>query len=314
MNWLDHTQTAMVNPNAVDLDDVTYLIPHFSDIDPLRKSIERVGLINAPVVQMSPSGVIIPVMGRRRMQCLRELGKSEIPAKVLPKHMPVADGFALAFWDNAAHRNFDPATRAYIVKRLLELNSRETIASDFLPVLGVAPKGPRLELLKRIGSMEHSVLKALADARINEKTAALLCDLDSHDRIRLLELMESLHLNTNKIFEVISWLVDLSVVNEKTIDELLARQEVGCILADDSPLVERAERFRNLVRSWKFPELVLREQEFHAWAKNIAQPGISVRPTPMFENPQCVVEVHVHSLDEAESVVDALKRKEESRP
>ncbi len=302
-----------MNPNAVDLDDLTYLIPHFSDISALRQSIGRVGLVNAPVVQTSARGGMIPVMGRRRMQCLRELGKSEVPVKVLPEDMPIADGFTLAFWDNAAHRNFDPAARAYIVKRLLELNSRETVASDFLYVLGVAPKGPRLDLLKRIGSMEFSVLKALADARINEKTAALLCDLDSRDRIRVLELMESLRLNTNKIYEVISWLVDLSIVNEKSIDELLAREEVACLLAGDSPLPERADRFRNLVRSWKFPELTLREQEFHAWARNIAQPGISVRPAPMFENPECVVEVRVHSLNQAESVIDALKRKEKSK-
>jgi hypothetical protein len=298
----------------VDLDDSTYLIPYFSDIAPLRHSIERVGLINAPVVQTSSGGGLIPVLGRRRIQCLCELGRSEFPAKVLPEHMPIADGFALAFWDNAAHRNFDPATRAYIVKRLLELISRETVASDFLPTLGISPKGPRLELLKRIGSMEQSVLKELADARINEKTAALLCDLDSSDRIRLLELVESLRLNTNKIYEVITWLVDLSLINEKSINELLAREAVTCILTDDSPLPERAERFRNLLRSWKFPELTLREQEFHRWAKQIAQPGILVRPAPMFENPECVVEVRVHSLKAAESVIDALNRKEQSEP
>jgi hypothetical protein len=304
----------MVNPNDVDLDDLTYLIPHFSDISALMQSIERVGLINAPVVQSSPGGVLIPVIGRRRVQCLRELGRSEFPAKVLPEDMPVAEGFALAFWDNAAHRNFDPATRAYIVKRLLELISRETVASDFLPTLGVAPKGPRLELLRRIGSMEQSVLKALADARINEKTAALLCDLDSRDRMRLLELVESLRLNTNKVYEVISWLVDLSLINEKSIDELLAREEVTCTLTDDSPLPERAERFRSLLRSWKFPELTLREQEFHRWAREIAQPGIVVRHAPVFENPECIIEVRVHSLKAAESVIDALNRKGQTEP
>ncbi len=310
MNWLNHTKPGIIDPRSVDLEDHTYLIPCFSDLWPLTKSIEKLGILNVPLVQRLADGRMIPVAGRRRLQCAAILGLDQVSVKALPSDMPVADGFTLAFWDNASHRVFDTAAAAVIVRRLLELFPKDIVARDFLPVLGIAPKGPRLERLRSIGGLEHSILEALFEGHIREKTAALLCEMASETRQELLALTEKLHLNANKSAEMISWLFDLSVLKSKPIPELLSEKEAESIITDgDMPLPERAERFRELVRSWKFPELAARENKFKEWTRQLSQPHrVSVRPTPAFEDPGCAIEIKAASADEAQRIVSILKQ------
>ena len=77
----------------------------------------------------------------------------------------------MAFWDNV-HRLSDPACVAVVVKRLLELFSREFIAKEFLPVLGVPPRGPRLEQLKALGGLEETILQAVVFGTYSRKNSS----------------------------------------------------------------------------------------------------------------------------------------------
>ena len=310
MNWLNHTKPEIIDPRSVDLEDHNYFVPCFSDLSALTKSVEKLGILNAPLVQRLADGRMIPVAGRRRLQCAIILGLDEIRVKLLPPDMPVADGFALAFWDNASHRVFDTAVAAVIVRRLLELFPKDVVARDFLPVLGIAAKGPRLERLRSIGGLEHSILEALSKGHIHEKTAAILCEIASDTRLGLMKLTETLRLNANKSAEIISWLFDLSVLKSKPIPELLSEKEAERIISDgDMPVPERAERFRELLRSWKFPELAVREEEFRKFAKRLSLPDrVSVRPTPAFEDPGCAIEIKAACADEAQRIVSILKQ------
>jgi ParB family transcriptional regulator, chromosome partitioning protein len=310
VNWLNLTKPTVVDPHAVDLEDKTYLVPCYCDLSALVKSIEKVGLLNSPLVQELADGRLVPVAGRRRLQAAVALGLEEVTVRVLPDAIPVAEGFTLAFWDNVPHRTFDPACMAVVVRRLLELFPREVAALEFLPVLGIPLKGPRLERLRAIGGLEHLVLDALSQGRIHEKTAAILCEVEPETRLRLLELMGNLRLNANKTADIISWLFDLSVLEGKPIAESLASGDARNILSDgDSPVQERAERFRELVRRWKFPELTAREAEFREWASHLPPSGrVSVKPTSAFEDPACVLEIRAASKNEAQRILSSLKQ------
>ena len=310
MNWLEHTRLHVLKLNDLNLEDTLYWIPHFADPDRLKKSIEKIGILNRPVVKESSPGAFIPVLGRRRLEAVRGLGYEQAEVLILPGDMPVSSGWRLAFWDNVAHRNFEPATTAVIVNRLLEIFPKDEVAGEFLPVLGVPARGPRLERLRLLGSLEHRVLHRWADGRLLEKTALLLAQLDRPNRAKLMDVVEALNLNANKSAEVVGNLFDLSVYHGMSISEILLHETARSILSDDEVTIEeRAARFRDMVRSKKFPDLVEKEREFQNWCQRFhGLSNVKIRPTQSFEADGCYVEVRVSNREEAERMLEVLQR------
>jgi ParB-like chromosome segregation protein Spo0J len=309
VNWLAHTKTRLLDPHEIDLEDTTYLIPCFSRLDALECSIARLGIVNPPLLQERSAARLIPVLGRRRLAVALKLGIPQVESRVIPLGMSEQEGFQIAFWDNIAFRTFDPACAAMVVKRLMELFSRAEVAKDFLQVLNVPQHGPRLERLIAVGSLEFSVLDALASGRIHEKTAWLLSKLEPHERAGLLKLCEELSLNANKSAEVIEGLVDLSIFQGKPILQFLEQEAVRKILSDpDLARPQRAEFLRDLVRSWKFPELVARERDFrNKIAELVSSHPLVVRPTAGFESPECTLEIRCESVEQAAGLVARMK-------
>jgi len=308
LNWLDHTRLRSLEPHEVNFEDITFYIPNYSDPFPLRKSIERVGILNRPVVQHLSNG-IIPVLGRRRLQAAVAVGIREVDVLVVSSEMPATDGFLLAFMDNAANRIFDSAFNAVVVKRLLDLFPVDLVAREFLPILGVPLRGPRLERLRLLGNLEHHTLKWLADGRIVEKTAVLMAQLDPPNRALLLDVLDRLGMNANKNAEVVENLFDLSVYHAKPPADLLLDATVQELLIDNAvPTPEQAGRFRDLVRSWKFPELVDKERAFREWHANLpVSQNTKVRPAQSFETEECTVEIRVADRARAQRVLEMLK-------
>lgn len=302
---LENMKRIFLNPDDVDLNDQTYLIPHFGDMEPLVKSVKAVGLINRPLVQERSDNRLVPVVGRRRLAAASIIGLNSIDARLAPPEMSEQAGYRMAFWDNCSRRPLDRAAAAVVVRRLMELFPVRTVADEFLPVLGIPARGPKLAALLKVGGLEESLLRAFAAGRIQERTAVLLSEMDRTDRTALCELIGRLGTNANKTAEIVSYLHDLSIMREQSVSELLHDDTAAVIVADDEiPLPERAQRFRDLLRSWKFPDLVDQERQFVAWKKALSLPtGVEVRPVEAFEGEECVLEIRVGSREEAERLV-----------
>jgi len=308
LNWLDRTTFVNLDPRDTDLSDTTYFVPCFAAPDSLALSIERVGILNPPVVQECCDGRMIPVLGRRRLEAAEKIGLLEITARVVPDDMPEPDGFILAFWDNYAHRGFDEAVRAVVLARLLQLFPRLTVAREFLPALGVPPKGPRIERLKAIGGLEHRTLRALACGRIHEKTAALLTKCLPDDRSVVMDLVELLGLNANKNAEVIAGLFDMSILSGRKISEILKDDPLPGLLSEEnlSP-AERGRRIRDQLRTWRFPALSSNEQKFQEWRRSLVLPSnTTIRHTQAFESEECTVEIKLRSRADAAKALERL--------
>jgi len=308
MSWLDPTRSILLDPNDPDLGDRTYHIPCYASLDTLVRSIERIGIINRPLVQEMPGGKMVLVLGRRRIEAARKVGLKAVQVRIVPREMPEADGFLLAFWDNIGQRFFDVATQAVVVRRLLEIFQRSTVATEFLPVLGIAAKGPRLESLRAIGGLEDPVLASLASGRILEKTAEILARLDRKERMICMSLMNQLGMNANKNAELVVNLFDLSVFHHKPISKIISVSDAVALLENELwSAPEKASRFRELVRSWKFPELVKDEKNFRDWQRRMSLPKqITIRHAQSFENHSCTIEIRSDSRDEANKILARL--------
>jgi hypothetical protein len=267
-----------------------------------------VGILQPPVLQERPGGRLVPVLGRRRLRAAVEADIGAADVRIVDPQMPEPEGFELAFWDNAAHRIVDPASKAVVVRRLLGLFSRQRVAQEFLPILEVPPLGPRMERMMAIGSLEGPVLALLATGRIHEKTTAIFAALGSAERGSLVELLERLGMNANKNAEVVSNLYDLSILRNESVCQIVGAAEACAILQDeDLPVPERAARFRDLVRSWKFPQLVRRESEFRLWLQDLSRrEGVRIHPATSFETDECTIEIQARSRKQAEEILNRI--------
>jgi hypothetical protein len=308
LSWLDHTQIVALSPIEIDLEDRTYFIPSYIDIQALVTSIERVGILNRPFVQKTLDKRFIPVLGRRRLKAAAEIGISAVKVIVIDSDVPEPDLFRLAFWDNMALRELDPASTAGLVNRILELYPIEVAHREFLSVLGVATDGFRLQRFKSIAELEDTILQALAVGRIHEKTAFILSKMVLNDRQHVFRLVQELRLNANKAAEIVGHLFDLSVTMGTSIVDLLDCGESRSILVDSNASIpEKTAQFRTLLRRWKYPEQSLLEQDFHNTFQQVNSTGrISVSPTPSFENKKCTIKIHSDSWEEAHTILKAL--------
>jgi ParB/RepB/Spo0J family partition protein len=279
-------------------------------MQPLVQSIRTAGIINPPVVQERPDHRFRVVLGRRRLKAASQAGMDPVRVMALAPEVPECEAYALAFWDNVGQRALDKAATAYVVMRLLQLFPKDVAAREFFPALGVPAMGPKIDRLQVIGSLEDNVLERLALGRINEKTAALLALIKPEDRKRLVNLAQDLGLNVNKTEEVLGELFDLSVHSSREIAALLEAEEVRRILENhELPVPEKAVQFRALLHKWKFPEMAERESEFHQRLGRLAdRSGVSIRPTPSFEDERCSIQVDVDSWEKAEKLLALIKR------
>ncbi len=305
MTWLDHIRWTDLEPAHMDLEDRTYYIPCRSDLQGLVRSIRQVGILSPPLLQERSPGRFIPVIGRRRLMAARSLEFTRVHAGVLPETVLEQEGFALAFWDNIATRPFDVGATAVVVRRLLDLFPRITVADLFLPSLGVQPEGPRLERLRAIGGLEEPILAVLSAGKLLEKSAALMALLKPEERLGLLDFTESLGLNANKRAEVIERLFDLSVLHGKGVLEWITDERISAVTGNHELSVpERAAKVREIIKAWKFPELVRSEQAFGSWLARLPQPdGVVVRPSTRFEAERCKMELSGLSREEVERII-----------
>lgn len=316
MSSLESMRRISLNPDEVDLEDTTYLIPHYGELEPLVRSVKAVGVINKPLVRELPGNRLVPVLGRRRLAAASILGLTSMDARMAPPDLSERAGYRLAFWDNCVHRLLGKAAAAVVVKRLIELFPMQTVAEEFLPVLGIPPRGPRLAALQKVGSLEPMILKAFAASRIQERTAVLLAEMDGKSRNAVFDVISRLETNANKSAEIVSNLYDLSVLRGQSVPELLMDDSISTLMDDDEMSgPEKAQGIRDLLRSWKFPELVDQEREFIAWKKALPLPtGVEVRPVEAFESDECYVEIRVRSREEAERLVHVLPAESPQSP
>ncbi len=309
MNLRSHTKISTAPIDQIDLQDDRYLIPCYSPIDWLVRSVQVAGVINAPLLSDTGGSRLVPILGRRRIEALRLLGVESVNAHVISE-ISEAEAFRIAFWDNVAHRPVNPAYVGVVVKRLLELFPTELVAREFLPALGTPASGPRIERIRKIGGLGKSILDALGQGRILEKTALLLTELKVEDRLALMDLVVRLRLNANKAAEVVGTIFDLSVYNSLPMEHYIHNPETQDILNDHSlSIQDKAARVRSLLARLKHPETEARLAAFESWRSSVpASRRVAIKPYQGFETPGCTIEIKADSLEFAKRALSALDK------
>jgi hypothetical protein len=219
---------------------------------------------------------------------LAQLGWSEVPAWLIPKAKPDLWCLLASLHDTVLGRGFNPMEAAFMVKKLRQHFSADTLCRSYLPLLGLTPSRPQLGKTLSLCALETPWQEMVAQNRLSPEAGAVLSQWASPDRQAVLPWYQSLQLSFSKQLELLDYLTTLSRRAGNSPAAWLARPELAKLLADQ--VLTRSEKSNRLwerLRGWCFPHSSRAQQQFQQYLKALKlyqHAEMRLMPPPAFED------------------------------
>jgi len=301
-----------VDLRSIDLTDTTFVISYGFSLSILRESIERVGVLNPPLVKRSIHGRYRVVCGYKRLMVCREMGTEELTCALLDYNTDEREAFLIGLYDNLSHRNLNPIERSIAASKLQDYYPDRVIVEDFLSLLGL---NTHLSVLQRVLPLSHlygEMKDAIVEGRLDEGAALRLLDLSERDRQLVFRLVYDLRLSKNKQIEVIDSLRDITRRDDCSVSGILDSTGMKRILKDkDLNIPQKARRVRRFIRKLRYPAIVRAEEGFLEMTRTLnLGDGIRLAPPPSFEGDRYSIDFQFVTIDELErklKQIDSIK-------
>ena len=269
----------------LDLKDKTFLLSYGYDINPLKQSIGRVGLLNPPVVRKKSDATYQIVCGYKRVLALKKLGASSIRCAILPSEKNDEECLLLNIYDNFSHREFNPIEKSIAINKLKNYYTEEEIVHNFLPALKLQPHITQLKVFKPLCKLEKGIQTAILEGRISEHTAIRLSQMDRASRRALAKLFVILRLSVSKQIEVLEYVSEIAMRENLPVENVISMQKISSVFKNEKlNQHQRGETVRKYLRELRYPQLTEKEKEFnHNIRKLKLSPGVSLKAPLFFE-------------------------------
>ncbi len=292
----------------INTEDRTFVISTPVNIDNLKKSIIKYGIINIPyIAKDEKTGYYRVVCGSRRIQALSELGIPAFSANVFECGVDKGDLFVFSLLDNLSHRTFNIIEKASTVEKLLHYFTRKVVILEYLSLIGAYPTEACMEELTRTASLEPHLKEAVLKNLITDKTAIALSLFPERDRDRVFKLFSQLNLSASKQTEVIDNLNDICLRDGVSIETIVQDSQLQNILSMEKlNRSQKTEQIRQTIRKMRYPVLSFYEKRFSDIKSSLdITPNINLIPPPFFEGDTYRLQV---SFKKPEELINALEK------
>lgn len=290
----------------ISLEDERFRISYFFNPEKLVLSLEKVGLINPPLVTVRNNHYILVTGWKRILGCLKASFAS-IPVFIVEEKDELKT-FLIAFYENMATREYDLLEKAEIVKRLKYFGEREeVIAKHYLPLLGIPRTLHHIDLFLTFSQFEKKLKEFIDEKNLSFASVEKLAEFSASERKLLLPLLQPLGQNKQK--EILEDLREISIKNSIPAGKVLESEEIQEILKSESlsPL-QRAEKIRQLLKRKRYPHLYSWKDAFDASLSKVQWPKeIAIRTSPFFEDEAISVNFDFKNEKEFKSLVKKLQ-------
>jgi ParB family transcriptional regulator, chromosome partitioning protein len=300
----------MIPLNQIDDSDDTFAINFMPDLHGLRSSILGVGLIQ-PVLLRKKSGGYQIICGFRRIPVVKELGKSEIEARVFEeKEADEFQLFSLSLQENLTTRGFNTVEKAIALEKLIHrfrIDS-DTVIKTFLPLFSLEPNEKILNTFLSLAGMEDVIKEYVLKEEVSRSNIRKLANLTPDDRVAILSLISPLKLGENRLREILTFLEEISRRNQCKAKEIVQRADIQVILSQrEFTPSQKTERIKKVLMDLRYPAMHQLEEEFQKKRKGLNLPSsISLHHSPFFEGRELRVEFQFETMEEYQSILSAL--------
>jgi ParB family chromosome partitioning protein len=254
----------------VDSADTTFRITTRTELDALVLSIQKLGLMHAPVLKYNPPGYVI-VCGFRRIAACLNLGWTWIPARVLGKNFGFFDMARLAVADNALQRPLNLIETSRALKLLMSADVETEVLAEVAASLGLPFSPSIVPKIKKICDLPVPIQKGILANVIDLSMALELDRFNPVDSQALLRLFDHLKVGLNRQRELLLMAEEISRREEISIQQLIAEKPLNQILEDTE--IDRSvkrQRVRAYLRRRRFPLISKSEAQYNALVKQLS--------------------------------------------
>jgi ParB family chromosome partitioning protein len=288
-----------LNVRMVSLSEVPetpgpYTMSFDFDLAALGRSIERVGVINRPIVERDEEGGVRVVAGYRRLMALKALQCRETPCTDLTTAgLPFLQKLHMALHDNLATRDFNDVEKAMALERLVHCVPRKEVISSYMPLLGLACKESLLETYLAIPRLDTGTKLALSRKEVSLQSVHLLLDLDQDSRLAVSKWFTKLKFSINHQREFIEYVSDIAHRDGLSISTVLSDRALSSLLEDEKKnQPQRVQAALKILRRRRFPILTHAERSFRSRIQALKlPPGVRIEHPPGFEAPEYRLDV-----------------------
>jgi hypothetical protein len=303
-------KSQLVNPDKIEDFPGPYCMSFGFDIKPLAQSINKVGLVNGPLLMENGNAGLTVIVGYRRIIALKTLGWDRIPSGILSKSDETSplECLLLNLYDNLATRKLNEVEKGMVLARLHSLVSREKMLTVYMPLLELPSHEPTLLFyLKLEQELTAKIKKHLVQKKISLQTAKMLLKMKSGERDHVFDFISDIKFNINQQKQLIDNINDLSEIQKRPPHELLNETSVRAIIENkqlNNP--QRAKAILKFFRGRRFPSLVKAEKAFKKKVSRLDLPkSVNIYAPPYFEDPHYRLEV---LFREGRELRDMIKR------
>jgi ParB-like chromosome segregation protein Spo0J len=272
---------------AIDWQDTSCLITYGRLPETLRRSIQAVGLLQTPVLQVRQQGRFRIILGSRRLLICRELELEPIICQILGESLSVDACLRLAVYDNVATRVLNPVEKSLVLAKMLTFFPQPQVIAELMPLLDLEPGIKVLPRYLDLQRLEKDMLDALADGTLHERTASALVPLEPTDRQALFLLFGEFSFSVSVQEEIIELAVEIGRREGMSPAEVLKADAIEALRREQGrPARHRAEAIRRYLQGRRTPRLTARRERFLKETHKLGLPsGVRLVPPPYFEGP-----------------------------
>lgn len=288
--------------DAIDFQDATFQINPFGELERLVKSIERIGLINPPILRSSPNKYQI-VSGHKRLKALNRIGKNTVMARVYePQELNDFEAFIVVYEEN--RDRFCEMQKAILISRLLDattLSDNQFIATA-LPIMEIAPSRKQFDRFVGLSRLPLPMIEACLKKQISIEQAYIFSSIDGETALNIFnKLFLKYKFNTNETRELVKELPEAAAIKGLSIDGIL--HTISTKIAD----ANNKNEFRKILKRLRYPDLTSMESAYRDYCKGMGLPKkLDVSHSPYFEKNYLNFSFKIEDEKSYQEIIDVL--------
>ena len=294
----------------IDLADETFSLNFMPDLQSLRSSIAKIGLIQPVILKQNGYRYQI-VCGFRRVSILREKGHPDIEARVIAeKEKDRLELFSLSLHENLTTRGFNTVEKAIALGKLVRDFQIDpaVVIKTFLPLFSLEPNEKILNTYLSLAEMEEAVKRYVLKEEVSRSNIRMLATFSPEDRVALIPLFSSLKLGENRLRETLALLDEISKRDSCKVKEIVDRAGIAALLSQDELAPsQKTEKVKKILMDLRYPRMRQMEERFEEGSRALSlPPKVSLRHQPYFEGKGLRIEFQFDTMEEYRSILASL--------